>query len=47
MLGSNIVSAAQQLLSAVASSSGVERALSNYGILHPKLRKGSKTGVFV
>ncbi len=51
-LDSDVISAAQQLLSAVASSSGVERVFSNYGIVHSKLKnqlgtKCSKTGDFV
>ncbi len=38
VLDSDVISAAQQLLSAVASSSGVERVFSSYGIVHSKLR---------
>ncbi|XP_076038547.1 uncharacterized protein LOC143023811 [Oratosquilla oratoria] len=38
VLDSDVISAAQQLLSAVASSSGVEQVFSSYGIVHSKLR---------
>ncbi len=52
MLDSYEISAAQQLLSAVTSSSGVERVFSSYGIVHSKLKnrqrtKSSKIGVFI
>ena len=38
VLASDVISAVQQLLSAVASSSGVERVFSSYGLVHSKLR---------
>ena len=38
ILSSDVISAVQQLLSAVASSSGVERVFSSYGLVHSKLR---------
>ena len=38
ILSSDVISAVQQLLSAVASSSGIERVFSSYGLVHSKLR---------
>ena len=38
VLETDVISSAQQQLSAVASSSGVERVFSSYGIVHSKLR---------
>lgn len=37
-VGTDILSAVHQLMTAVASSSGGERVLSAFGIVHPKLR---------
>ena len=42
VLASDVISAVQQLLSAVASSSGVERVFSSYGLVHSKLRGQKK-----
>ena len=37
-MDSDILSSVRQLMSAVASSSGVERVFSSYGLVHSKLR---------